>query len=576
MSQNQYRIAFVHAPDTVYVNQQNYGAHFMPVWAYTLASHIPDDGRFDLKLYDCRFEKIDNIEEAEVFLFSGINQDYINICSTLDSLKEKFPNSCFVIGGPICWSFDQAGVLDQLDAFDYIFIGDGEDSLVNLIESLLLGNKIDAVIRAPSRFDIKCAKEFYKPMVKDTFHRYYGAVIEVSRGCPFLCEFCDIRIMEDNNRPHNKKFKVIIDQLDYLSSLGIKQIFLACDNFIGDPKWADSLCDEIIEWQERTNYRPAFFTLLTINLYKYKSLMIKMRKAGFDMFFIGVESFSENSLLETAKVQNKAAQMVEVIREIQSYGFIVVAGLIFGFDSDDENTFQQTLDGIQESSLLSGDPSFLTALPGTPLYRRIKLSGRMRDFREFNGMGGYKYQTNIKYLQSEKVMINGFKKFVVGYTDGKYQYSRLLGYFELLKKGGNFVPRKGGSFGNLSLFMKMLIKNPQAILSLIQRLFLFSKNPTNIYWAFKGAFLAFRQPRYIGALGYFQFWFFTWTNALLKYKNTSYDEFDIESVREDFDIKSILPKEYRESADELIPKQKINAQLNATIKQLEILIENRS
>jgi len=294
------------------------------------------------------------------------------------------------------------------------------------------------------------------------------------------------------------------------------------------------------------------------------------------MFFIGVESFSKNSLLETAKVQNKAAELVKVIRQIQSYGFIVVAGLIFGFDSDDENSFQETLDGIQESSLLSGDPSFLTALPGTPLYRRIKLSGRLRDFRDTHGMGGYKYQTNIKYLLSEEIMINGFKKFVRGYTDGRYQYSRLLGYFNLLKNEGNFVPKKGGSFGNLPLFLKMLIKNPQAILQLILRLFLFSKNPANIYWAFKGALLAFKQPRYIGALGYFQFWFFTWTNAVLKYKNTSDGEFDIESVGEEFDIKSILPEQYRETADELIPKQKINAQLNSTITQLETLITNKS
>lgn len=574
MKSGQYRVAFVHAPDTVYVNTQNYGAHFMPVWAYTLASHIPDDGRFDLRLYDCRFEPSSTIEAADLFLFSGINQDYSNICSTMDNLKERFPNACFVIGGPICWSFDQAGVLDQLELFDHIFIGDGEDSIVYLLESLYSGIKLPSIIRASSRFDIKSAKEFYRPMVKDSFYRYYGAVIEVSRGCPFLCEFCDIRIMKDNNRPHNKNIKVIIDQLDYLSGLGIKQILFACDNFIGDPRWADSLVDAIIEWQERTNYRPALYTWLTINLYKHDNLMRKMREAGFDMLFIGVESFSENSLMETAKVQNKAAEMVKVIRLIQSYGFLVVAGLIFGFDSDDENTFQETLDGIQDSSLLSGDPSFLTALPGTPLYRRIKLSGRLRDVRF--GLGGYKYQTNIKYLQSEEVMINGFKEFVSGYTDGRYQYSRLLGFFELLKKEGNFVPKKGGSFGSLSLFFKMIIKNPPAILQLALRLFRFSKNPSNIYWASKGALLAFKQPRYIGALGYFQFWFFSWTNAVLKYNNISEGEFDIECVGEEFDIKSILPEQYRETADELIPKQKINAQLNATITQLEALITNKS
>ena len=114
--------------------------------------------------------------------------------------------------------------------------------------------------------------------------------------------------------------------------------------------------------------------------------MVKMRKCGFDMLFIGIESFSKNSLLETAKVQNTATDMVSVVREIQSYGFIVVAGLIFGFDSDTDASFQVTLDGLRDSALLSGDPSLLTALPGTPLYRRMKLSGRLRDVR-FGSLG---------------------------------------------------------------------------------------------------------------------------------------------------------------------------------------------
>ena len=46
----------------------------------------------------------------------------------------------------------------------------------------------------------------------------------------------------------------------------------------------------------------ALYTWLTINLYKQRGLMRKLRKAGFDMVFIGVESFSTNSLLETAKI----------------------------------------------------------------------------------------------------------------------------------------------------------------------------------------------------------------------------------------------------------------------------------
>jgi len=50
--------AFIHAPDPLYADTQNYGALFMPVWAYTLAAHIPMDGRYELHLCDTRFDAL--------------------------------------------------------------------------------------------------------------------------------------------------------------------------------------------------------------------------------------------------------------------------------------------------------------------------------------------------------------------------------------------------------------------------------------------------------------------------------------------------------------------------------------
>ncbi|MEP1031697.1 MAG: hypothetical protein ABJI62_18520, partial [Alphaproteobacteria bacterium] len=62
-----FRVMFVHAPDPVYSNTQTYGAIFMPVWAYTLAAHIPDDLDVDLMLHDTRVQKVDDIPEADIY-----------------------------------------------------------------------------------------------------------------------------------------------------------------------------------------------------------------------------------------------------------------------------------------------------------------------------------------------------------------------------------------------------------------------------------------------------------------------------------------------------------------------------
>jgi len=565
-----FRVTFIHAPDPIYADTQNYGAMFMPVWAYTLGAHIPDDGRFKLELYDLRFQFESEIAEADVYLFSGINQDCGNMERIRRLLKNRYPRAFSIIGGPITWSFDQAGSIDQLEGYDVVFTGDGEDQVVGLFENLIADVPMEKIVRNKTRFPIAEARPFHRGMLDSTVHRYYGAVLEVSRGCPFLCEFCDIRILPDNNRPHNKSADLIVEELDHLCRLGVKQVLFACDNFIGEPRWTEDVINKILAWEKRSGFRPSLYTWLTINLYKHDILMSKMRRAGFDMLFIGVESFSRNSLLETAKVQNSATDMVDVIRQIQSRGFIVVAGLIFGFDSDKDTAFEETLTGLRESALLSGDPSLLTALPGTPLYRRMRLSGRLREVRF--GLGGYKYQTNIKYLLPRKVMIDGYRRFVDGFVDGGYQYKRLLAYLELLSTG-NFVAMEGSKgFGNLGLFLKMIVKNPAALGQMMQRLIRFGSKPSNVYFATKGLILALTRRQVPGALGYFQFWFFAWTNAILKYRDITEDDFDIDSVDADFAIQEILPTDYVNTADEAIPQQKITAQLRATTSQLETII----
>jgi len=172
-------------------------------------------------------------------------------------------------------------------------------------------------------------------------------------------------------------------------------------------------------------------------------------------------------------------------------------------------------------------------------------------------------------------MIDGYKGFVDGFTDGGYQYERLKGYFDLLDEG-RFVAIDAKGFGNLGLFLKMIVKNRSAMWQMTQRLARFASRPRNIYFALRGLGLTLRRRRIKGGFGYFQFWFFAWTNAVLKYQNISDSDFDIESVEPGFDIRKILPVDYQETADEDIPEGKTKAQLRATIQQLETIVASRT
>ncbi|MGB0694837.1 MAG: B12-binding domain-containing radical SAM protein [Rhodospirillaceae bacterium] len=569
-----YRVHFIHAPDPVYQARQNFGNAYTPLWAMVIAPFIEDRASITYDLFDTRICSEDEIGEADAFLFSALNQDLDYMRGVAERLKARYPKAKFAIGGPITWSFDQAGWLNEFTPFDYICIGDGELIINRLLDAVRGKSEEDRVIRAPQRFNMGGSMPMDQALLKKYVHHYYGTLLEVSRGCPFLCEFCDIRILTDNNRAHNKDPDVIIEDLDRLANLGVKSFMLCCDNFIGEPRWAHEVADKMIEWRERTGHRPSFFTWLTINLAQDPALMVKLRQAGFDVLFIGVESFDTNTLLEMSKVQNRSKKfdLPEALRQIQSYGFIVTPGLIFGFDSDTPEIFDKSLEGMEESCLLTSNPGLLVALPGTPLYRRMKLSGRLRPLAAH--IGRFKFQTNIRYLLPTETLIKGYVHFMKSSADGRHQYRRLRNYVENLETG-NFIAQEGAGYGSLAELLRNVIRNRLVLASLSLRMGRFLLHPMRVYFVTKGLLLLLSRRKRIQNVGkLFSIWLYGWSNMVIQSGNMKPTDFDIESVQGEITGEMILPAGYENNGEEEIPETKKAAQIRATTQQLRRLVKD--
>ena len=210
------KITFVHAPEFRY--DQNYGTLFSPLWAYTLAAHVQKS--WDVEICDSNVMDLDSVGPATVFAFSGINQDLDSIRAAHDELRARYPDATFIVGGPITWSFEQENKLDLLLFFDHVFILDGENSLPEFLGGFEAGKKADKIIRA-ERFPMDQSRPIRFDLMRANSAHYYGAVVEVSRGCPFLCEFCDIRVLPGNNRANNRDVGLIVEEMDNYYKLGI-------------------------------------------------------------------------------------------------------------------------------------------------------------------------------------------------------------------------------------------------------------------------------------------------------------------------------------------------------------------
>lgn len=416
---------------------------------------------------------------------------------------------------------------------------DGEDALPNFLKHFenKTHQKLEKVIRSP-RYPFSVAKMPRFDLMDKKESNYYGAVVEVSRGCPFLCEFCDIRVLPNNNQTNTKDIPLIIREIDEHYKRGITKFQFACDNFIGDTKWAHACCDALLQWKEETGANVSLFTWLTVNLYKMPTLMKKMRQIGFSILFIGIESVNNNSLLETAKVQNMNV-LEEAVETIHSYGFIIAPGLIFGFDSDTENVFQDTLDFIVKTGTIGGDPSFLTALAGTPLYARMKKGGRLIERKE-GAIERKKITTNIRYLQDKDFLANGFSRFVKEFNNPSYQYARFKNYVALVIHSPHFIPNHDSGYASPLPYLKRQIKNLGYMTMLWNRIRYLSR-VDRLWTVFKGWRLIKKHAQKAPGLAtHFFYWLYVWTNMALKYKGLQLTDFALNSVDETFDRTKVV------------------------------------
>ncbi|HJS78466.1 MAG TPA: radical SAM protein, partial [Burkholderiales bacterium] len=206
--------------------------------------------------------------------------------------------------------------------------------------------------------------------------RYATATIQLSRGCPFRCEFCDIIVMF-GRKPRYKPVAALGRELDALRRLGARKVFFVDDNFIGNKAKAKETLRFLAAYQDQHGRAMRFGTEASLNLADDRELLELFRAAGFEWAFLGLESPDAETLREAAKTQNTAGDMLAAVRRIYAAGIDILAGFIVGFDRDTPKTFDLQRRFIERSGIMVAMVGLLTALPKTPLFQRLKREGRV-------------------------------------------------------------------------------------------------------------------------------------------------------------------------------------------------------
>jgi len=277
--------------------------------------------------------------------------------------------------------------------------------------------------------------------------------IQVTRGCPFACEFCEITAML-GNKVRMKDPSQIINELDTLYNLNWRgSVFIVDDNFIGNKsRIKNYLLPAMQNWMQSHKYPFIFNTETSINLADDDDLMKMLVDTGFTSTFIGIETPEEKTLHECHKVQNSNRDMLDSIKKIQNAGLQVSGGFIVGFDSDTPSIFQRQIDFIQQSGIVSAMVGLLNAPKNTMLYKRLEAENRLT-----NESTGNNTDMSMNFIpkMNYNELLDGYRRIIQNIYSTKPYYKRIR---QFLKNYNRLPVRKMKfEFSSLNAFIKSII-----------------------------------------------------------------------------------------------------------------------
>lgn len=370
-----------------------------PLGLATVAALTPP--HWEVVIADENVEDIDFETDADLVGVTAFNVQYKRALELIDAFRQR--GKPVVVGGPYCTLFPEAFE----GKCDYRVSGEAEHIWPEFLRDFEAGRAREFYLASGDKVDLNQSPVPRYDLIRG--ERYNMHSLQTSRGCPFACEFCDIIVM-DGRVPRVKSIEQVIAEVDHCRQQGAHYIVFGDANFIGNIPYAKKLLQALVEYQKKNDYPLELSCELTVNVAHHTDLLELLQQANFYTVFIGIESPRRESLIETKKLQNTRKDMVEDIARIHSYHISVCAGMIVGFDSDDQLIFKEQYDYLKELGIAFTTCGTLMALPNTPLLKRLKSEGRLLDSKwtEMAGHGS----SDCNFIPKQMTM----KELQIGYN----------------------------------------------------------------------------------------------------------------------------------------------------------------
>jgi radical SAM superfamily enzyme YgiQ (UPF0313 family) len=251
---------------------------YPPMGLLTIAAMFPKD--WQIKLVDCNVtDKVSESqwEWADLVMISAMLPQQQDFHAQVKIAKSR--GIPVAVGGPYPTALPEEAASSGAD---YMVLNEGEITVPMFLADLQAGatsgtyeteDKPDITLSPIPRFELL------------DLSAYAALSIQFSRGCPFVCEFCDI-ITLYGRKARVKTTEQMITELDYIYQLGWRgAVSIIDDNFIANRRHAKVFLQALEPWMKQKHYPFIYITEASVDLARETDLLALMVACNFKGYF---------------------------------------------------------------------------------------------------------------------------------------------------------------------------------------------------------------------------------------------------------------------------------------------------
>ncbi|UCE45436.1 MAG: radical SAM protein [Methanobacteriota archaeon] len=367
-------------------------------------------------------------EKPDVFGMNSSTHKFLDTISTMRSVHEASPETKLVLGG-IHATFTADKILRDYPFVDYIIKGEGEVSFPKLLDCIEKGEAPSGVpgigfaengavniepdiliedldsLPFPARELLPDLDYGYiHENIRLTFGKF--TTISSSRGCPFRCSYCSCAAFTRRTwRPRSPEN--VVDELEDLYRQGYECCVFVDDNLTLNRRRIERMCDLI----SKRRIKMQFYCEGRVDSSPF-SLLTKMREAGFEVIYFGIES-AQKHVLNYYRKMIDIEQARKAVEDAKHAGMIVVTSYIMGAPVESLGDVNRTIDFIREARAHGVQINILDCLVGTDIWDDLEREGVIRPDDWKTNHRIYEYnKSNITRADLESAVNRGYAAYL--------------------------------------------------------------------------------------------------------------------------------------------------------------------